>query len=195
MRTVCQIPRANALGIWLPVSHAPSCIVTTNPSRTGLNPLNMSLTTKVGYKHCLKQREISSWEIRIFQQLDSMQIVIDTDIVYHAILNCPELLYFVSTWFCMSKLVIQVNIHCFVSPVVGDLGCVCGLYHPGYCYCWWFLFGVDWMVIEMQKNISIPHVFNPELINSLLVMFSRISHGGNMYIFSQTNVSYVFGGL
>ena len=39
MRTVRQIPRANALGIWLPVSHAPSCIVTTNPSRTGLNPL------------------------------------------------------------------------------------------------------------------------------------------------------------
>ena len=37
----------NALGlvwtvrqIWLPVSHAPSCIGTTNPSRTGLNPLN-----------------------------------------------------------------------------------------------------------------------------------------------------------
>ena len=39
VRTVRQIPRANALGIWLPVSHAPSCIVTTNPSRTGLNPL------------------------------------------------------------------------------------------------------------------------------------------------------------
>ena len=32
-------PRANALGIWLPVSHAPSCIGTTNPSRTGRNPL------------------------------------------------------------------------------------------------------------------------------------------------------------
>ena len=30
-----------ALGIWLPVSHAPSCIGTTNPSRTGLNPLNI----------------------------------------------------------------------------------------------------------------------------------------------------------
>ena len=40
MRTVRQIPRANALGIWLPVSHAPSCIVITNPSRIGLNPLN-----------------------------------------------------------------------------------------------------------------------------------------------------------
>ena len=31
------------LGIWLPVSHAPSCIGTTNPSRTGLNPLNIGL--------------------------------------------------------------------------------------------------------------------------------------------------------
>ena len=29
-----------ALRIWLPVSHAPSCIGTTNPSWTGLNPLN-----------------------------------------------------------------------------------------------------------------------------------------------------------
>ena len=33
------------LGIWLPVLHAPSCIVTTNPSRTGLNPLNIDKTT------------------------------------------------------------------------------------------------------------------------------------------------------
>ena len=43
VRTVRLIPRANALGIWLPVSHAPSCIVTTNPSRTGLNPLNHTI--------------------------------------------------------------------------------------------------------------------------------------------------------
>ena len=35
-------PSGYALGIWLPVSHAPSCIGTTNPSRTGLNPLNIS---------------------------------------------------------------------------------------------------------------------------------------------------------
>ena len=33
-------PSGYALGIWIPVSHAPSCIETTNPSRTGLNPLN-----------------------------------------------------------------------------------------------------------------------------------------------------------
>ena len=31
-------PSGYAVGIWLPVSHAPSCIVTTNPSRAGLNP-------------------------------------------------------------------------------------------------------------------------------------------------------------
>ena len=31
-------PRANALGIWLPVSHTPSFIGTTNPFRTGLIP-------------------------------------------------------------------------------------------------------------------------------------------------------------
>ena len=30
-----------SLRIWLPVSHVPSCIVTTNPSRTGLNPLSI----------------------------------------------------------------------------------------------------------------------------------------------------------
>ena len=35
-----QYPKS--LGIWLPVSHAPSCIVTTNPSKTGLNPLILS---------------------------------------------------------------------------------------------------------------------------------------------------------
>ena len=39
VRTVRQIPWANALGIWLPVSHVPSCIGTTNPSRTRLNRL------------------------------------------------------------------------------------------------------------------------------------------------------------
>ena len=32
-------PSGYALGIWLLVSHAPSCIGRTNPSRTGLNPL------------------------------------------------------------------------------------------------------------------------------------------------------------
>ena len=40
VQTVRQIPRVNALGIWLPVSHPPSCIGATSPSRTGLNPLN-----------------------------------------------------------------------------------------------------------------------------------------------------------
>ena len=39
MRTVVLIPRANALGFRLPVSHAPSCIVTTNPSRNITNVL------------------------------------------------------------------------------------------------------------------------------------------------------------
>ena len=43
VRTVRQIPRANALGIWLLVSHAPSFLGTTNPSRNGLNPLNIIL--------------------------------------------------------------------------------------------------------------------------------------------------------
>ena len=37
---------SNALGIGLPVSHAPLCIVTTNPSKTGLNTLtNVSMST------------------------------------------------------------------------------------------------------------------------------------------------------
>ena len=45
VRTVRQIPRANALGIWLPVSHALSCIGTTNSSRTGLNPLNTDVAS------------------------------------------------------------------------------------------------------------------------------------------------------
>ena len=42
VRTVVLIPRANALGYRLPVSHAPSCIVTTNPSRNSLNPWNIT---------------------------------------------------------------------------------------------------------------------------------------------------------
>ena len=36
-------PSGYALGIWLLVSHAPSCIGTTNPSRTGLNPLSIQI--------------------------------------------------------------------------------------------------------------------------------------------------------
>ena len=46
MRTERQIPRANALWIWLAVLHAPSCIVTTNPSRTSLNPLTRTQRSK-----------------------------------------------------------------------------------------------------------------------------------------------------
>ena len=42
-RTVRQIPRANTLGIWLPVTHAPTCTGTTNPSRTVLNPIIIDL--------------------------------------------------------------------------------------------------------------------------------------------------------
>ena len=47
VRTVRQIPRPIGLGIWLPVSHAPSCIGTKKPPRTGLNPLNWAY---VSYK-------------------------------------------------------------------------------------------------------------------------------------------------
>ena len=43
----CTRACANALGIWLPVSHAPSCIVTTNSSRTGLNPLTRTQRSKL----------------------------------------------------------------------------------------------------------------------------------------------------
>ena len=57
VRTVHQIPRPIGLGIWLPVSHTPSCIVTTNPSRTGLDPLiqntnryNFSAMQKSGFE-------------------------------------------------------------------------------------------------------------------------------------------------
>ena len=39
VRTVCRIPRPISLGIWLHVSHVPLCIVTTDPSKTSLNPL------------------------------------------------------------------------------------------------------------------------------------------------------------
>ena len=44
VRMVRQIPRANGLRIWLPVSHAPLCIVTTNPSRTSIYPLRTEET-------------------------------------------------------------------------------------------------------------------------------------------------------
>ena len=41
-------PPGYAVGIWLPVSHAPSCIMTTNPPRAGLNPtINRILLTFV----------------------------------------------------------------------------------------------------------------------------------------------------
>ena len=36
--TVCPISRPNGLRIGPPVLHAPSCIVTTNPAKTDLNP-------------------------------------------------------------------------------------------------------------------------------------------------------------
>ena len=42
VRTVKPIPRPNGLGIGLPISHAPSCVVTTNPSKTGLDPLSIT---------------------------------------------------------------------------------------------------------------------------------------------------------
>ena len=42
LQTVGPIPRSNSLRIELSVSHVSSCIVTTNPSRTGLKPLNVN---------------------------------------------------------------------------------------------------------------------------------------------------------
>ena len=41
--------RPMGMRIWLPVSLAPSCIVTTNPFRTCLNPFSLSLRTM---KYC-----------------------------------------------------------------------------------------------------------------------------------------------
>ena len=43
VRTLDPILGLNCLGIGLPVSHLPSCIMTTNPPRTGVNPLNIQL--------------------------------------------------------------------------------------------------------------------------------------------------------
>ena len=40
VQKVHQIPQPIGRGIWLPVLNSPSCIVTTNPFRTGLNPLS-----------------------------------------------------------------------------------------------------------------------------------------------------------
>ena len=58
MRAVRQIPWPNGFGIWLPVSHAHSCIVTINPSRSGLNPLNKLIirnrTKVVRRKHIIQ---------------------------------------------------------------------------------------------------------------------------------------------
>ena len=48
--TVRQIPRHISHGIWLLVSHMPSCIVTTNPSRISLNPLSNFMMPLVSLK-------------------------------------------------------------------------------------------------------------------------------------------------
>ena len=48
-------PSGYALGIWLPVSHAPSCIGPTNPSRAGLNPLNITFFTVAISWQCRSQ--------------------------------------------------------------------------------------------------------------------------------------------
>ena len=64
VRTVHQIPQADALRIWLPVSHAPSCIhciVTTNPSKTGLKPLNLTHWGQVMHICISKLTIIGSW--------------------------------------------------------------------------------------------------------------------------------------
>ena len=45
-------PSGYALGIWLPVLHAPSCIGTTNPSRTGLNPLSKPSIQPLHFLFC-----------------------------------------------------------------------------------------------------------------------------------------------
>ena len=50
-----------ALGIWLPVSHAPSCIGTTNPSRTGLNPLSLLIFSNVNFKMAARQPYWNFW--------------------------------------------------------------------------------------------------------------------------------------
>ena len=46
-----QYVKSPGLVIWLPVSHAPSCIGTSNPVRTGLNPL--SQFSQLSFMQCM----------------------------------------------------------------------------------------------------------------------------------------------
>ena len=74
MRTVRQIPRANALGIWLPVSHAPSCIVITNPSRTGLNPL-------IRLVHWLIVEYMVTWE-HVWNSVSAIPLILQSTLTF-----------------------------------------------------------------------------------------------------------------
>ena len=71
LQTVRQIPRPISLGIWPPVLHTPLCIVTTNPSRTGLNPvMETTIDSDHGLLHVCHQAMVwtnagllsDSWE-------------------------------------------------------------------------------------------------------------------------------------
>ena len=51
----------NCLGIWLPVLHVPSCTVTTNRSRTSLNPLSRIFHYSNWYKSCECPHRLSTF--------------------------------------------------------------------------------------------------------------------------------------
>ena len=107
MRTVRQIPRANALGIWPPISHAPSCIVTTNPSRTGLNPL--SNTKKITYIFFRRKCQDCIYGIsdKLFSVLDNPDMKIRRQ-WYH----CEILLFTHKScfkWYCICEYLIFVG--------------------------------------------------------------------------------------
>ena len=59
-------PSGYAVGIWLPVSHAPSCIVTTNPSRAGLNPTNIA--RRHGHVFRMALHNEGDWRMETWQR-------------------------------------------------------------------------------------------------------------------------------
>ena len=63
-------PSGYAVGIWLPVSHAPSCIVTTNPSTAGLNPTSNYLTQL--WTKCILLCHIQWFNVNMPSQWETM---------------------------------------------------------------------------------------------------------------------------
>ena len=103
------------LGIWLPVSHAPSCIGTTNPSRTGLNPLNLSSLVIQSGK---MWQVVIPWTSSCVYILYSKNNMVWYDMLFNAIPHSMETTYVDHSSYGAQTLNPQKTPH--TSPLWGD---------------------------------------------------------------------------